>query len=329
MHKNHFLLLHPIPVNVFAKPWFFIFLTLLSALPVFAQPAMPEALPASSPYGEAIVKRNISYAANPTPRQNFDLYLPKNSRGRLVPFIVWIHGGAWISGIKDWDNVKYLVRHGYAIASIDYRIAPEDHFPAQIQDCNLALNFILAHAVDYGLNPKEFIVGGGSAGGHLALLLGLARHQRAFGADASIKPLAILDFFGYTDLNQAMNDLQAIHSEKGIGLFKDAGFKLLGTPVEQSTDKLTMASPINYVQADNPPVLILGGDKDDLVPVAQGRRLQAALDAQGIKNQLIVLGDAGHDGPLYSTPKVESQVLGFLSEIIPKPVDEPVKNQNP
>jgi acetyl esterase/lipase len=208
-------------------------------------------------------------------------------------------------------------------------LLPENHFPAQIQDCNWALNFILAYAADYGLNPKEFIVGGASAGGHLALLLGLARHQRAFWADALIKPLAILDFFSYTDLNHAMDDLQAIHSDKGIGLLKDAGAKLLGTPVEQSPDKLTMASPINYVHADNPPVLILGGGRDDLVPVVQGRRLHAALGAEGIRNQFIVLNNAGHDDPLYSTPEVKSRVLGFLSAIFAKSADDTIKIQHP
>lgn len=161
------------------------------------------------------------------------------------------------------------------------------------------------------------------------MLLGRARHQQIFEADASIKPLATLDFLGYTDPNHAMDDLQAIHSDKGIKLLENAGTKLLGTPVDQSPDKLTMASPINYVNADNPPVLILGGSKDDLVPVAKGRRLHVALDAEGIKNQFIVLNNACHDGQLYSTPEVESRALGFLSGIFAKPADDTIKIQNP
>ena len=297
----------------------------LTTLGSFAHPVSEvlspvEVLPASSPYGEVRVIRNIPYAAQPTSRQNFDLYLPANKTGEPFPLVVWIHGGAWMMGIKEWDNVKYLVRHGYAIASIDYRLSTEIPFPAQIQDCNAALNFILAHATNYGINPKRFVVGGGSAGGHLALLLGLARDEKNFGADNSIKPLAILDFFGPADFNRMENDLETIHSEKGLELFKDAGGKLLGAPVEQSSDKAKLASPINYVSAANPPVLILQGGKDDLVPAVQSRRLHDALDQAGVKNQIIEVDAAGHDGPLFSTPEIESNVVSFLTEVSEKPV---------
>src|SRR5208282_2089504 len=166
------------------------FMLAVALFPVFgsfAQSMTPdvssatELLPASSPYGEATAIRNIPYVAHPTARQNFDLYLPKSKSNRSFPLVVWIHGGAWMMGIKEWDNVKYLVRHGYAIASIDYRFSTEAPFPAQIQDCNAALNFILAHATNYGVSPNRFFVGGGSAGGHLALLLGLARQEKGFG----------------------------------------------------------------------------------------------------------------------------------------------------
>jgi acetyl esterase/lipase len=273
-----------------------------------------EVLSAASPYGEATVMRNIPYVAHPTPQQNFDLYLPGNQTNQPSPLVFWIHGGAWMMGSKEWDNVKYLVRHGYAIASIDYRFAPGDKFPAQIQDCNTAVNFILVHATNYGINPQRWVVGGGSAGGHLALLLGLARQERGFGADPSLKPLAILDFFGPTDFNQAMDDLEAIHSEKGLELFKDAAGKLLGVSVEQSSDQARAASPINYVSAASPPVLILQGGKDDLVPAAQSRRLHDALGRAGVKNELIVIENAGHDGPLFSTPDMESKVIHFLNE---------------
>ena len=120
-----------------------------------------EALPTQNPYSEATVVRNIPYVAHPTPRQNLDLYIPKNKGDHPIPLILWIHGGAWMMGFKEWDNVKYLAQHGYAIASIDYRTSPEAIFPAQIQDCNAALNFVLAHATNYGMRShKRFVMGG-------------------------------------------------------------------------------------------------------------------------------------------------------------------------
>jgi acetyl esterase/lipase len=296
-------------------------LMLLPALGALAQPvssnvpAALETLPADSPYGEATVKRNIPYVSHPTTNQNFDLYLPRNHGVRPFPLILWIHGGAWMMGSKDWDNVKYLVRHGYAIASIDYRFSPEAPFPAQIQDCNAAMNFILAHAADYGVDARRFVVGGGSAGGHLALLLGLARQERDFGANPAIKPLAILDFFGPTDINGMKDDLQAIHSRKGIDSWQDVGSRLLGAPLDQSAGKAKAASPITYVIATAPPVLIIQGDQDDLVPVAQSERLHAALDRAGVKNKLILVHDAGHDGPLFSTPEIQPVLIHFLNGI--------------
>jgi acetyl esterase/lipase len=305
-------------------PGLITFVTLLATLGSCAQPAanVPspvEVLPASSPYGEATVIRNISYVAHPALRQNFDLYLPRNKTDQPFPLVIWIHGGAWMMGIKEWDNVKYLVHHGYAIASVDYRFSTEIPFPAQIQDCNAALNFILAQATNYGVSSGRFVVGGGSAGGQLALLLGLARDEKDFGADSSVKPMAILDFFGPADFNRMQMDLEAIHSGKGLETFKDAGGKLLGAPVEQSSAKAKRASPINYVNAASPPVLILHGNKDDAVPPAQSRRLHEALDRAGVKNQLLMV-DAGHDGPLFSTPEIESKVVNFLNEVLTKPV---------
>jgi acetyl esterase/lipase len=300
---------------------FLVMVTLLIAFNVLAQPvstnvpSAAEILPASSPYGAATIIRNISYITNPTPRQNFDLILPVKKSNEPFPLVVWIHGGAWLSGLKEWDNVKYLVRDGYAIASVDYRFSTDAPFPAQIEDCNTALNFILAHATNYGVSSTHFVVGGGSAGGHLALLLGLARNERNFNADPSIKPLAILDFFGPTDFNKMKNDLEEIHSEKGIELFNDAVPKLMGSPVEQAADKMKSASPMIYVNKTNPPVLILQGGKDDLVPAVQSRRLQEAFDQAGVKNELIFLDDAGHDGGAFSTPEVANKITSFLNGI--------------
>ncbi len=279
-------------------------------------PSAAQILPASSPYGAATIITNIPYITHPAARQNFDLILPVEKGKEPFPLVIWIHGGAWLSGLKEWDNVKYLVRHGYAIASVDYRFSTEAPFPAQIQDCNAALNFILAHATNYGVSSRQFIIGGGSAGGHLALLLGLARNERSFDADPAIKPLAILDFFGPTDFDKMKSDLADIHSEKGLTLFNDVVPKLMGAPMEQSAGKMKLASPITYVTSASPPVLILQGGKDDLVPAIQSRRLHEALDQMKVKNQLIILDDAGHDGAAFSTPEVAGKIMGFLDEVL-------------
>jgi acetyl esterase/lipase len=276
-----------------------------------------ETLPASSPYGKATAVRNIAYVPNGTPAQTFDLYSPAQKPAGLLPFVVWVHGGAWEMGSKEWDNVKYLVKNGYAIATINYRLAPQFKFPIQIQDCNAALNFIMTHAESYGLDPKRMIIGGASAGGHLSLLLGMARHEQEFGADPAIKPLAILDFFGPNDLNAMSSDLQNAATAPGIRLNNRILPELLGASAEQDPAKARAASPITYVNADVAPVLIFHGTKDALVPYAQSERLHAKLDEAKVKNQIFLIDGAPHDGPAFSTPEQQTRVLDFLRGIMP------------
>jgi acetyl esterase/lipase len=258
-----------------------------------------------------IVTRNIPYTANPHPRQNFDLYLPPGNHQQPPTLILWIHGGAWMLGSKEWINVRYLINHGYAIASVDYRFSGDAAFPTQIQDCNTALNFLMAHAASYGIASNRCIIGGGSAGGNLALLLGLARNEKAFGADPSIKPLAILDFFGPTDLTRVVDETVRTNEHATA---QDAVQRLLGGPVADHLDLARLASPINYVSHDSAPVLILHGDKDEMVPVVQSQRLHARLDEAGVKNELITVKGAGHDGPMFETPDIQDKVVSFLQD---------------
>ena len=262
-------------------------------------------------YGDATVRKNIPYVTNPHPRQTLDLYLPKGAGGAPVPLVVWMHGGAWMLSNKDWNNVKYLVKHGYALASVDYRLSGDAVFPVQIKDCNAALDFLLNKAASYGIDPGKFIVGGASAGGHLALLLGLARNERTFDADPAVRPFAILDFFGPTDLTTIIDEVGHGH---GREVQEDVVPGLLGGPLIKHMDLARSASPLTYVDSGNPPVLILHGDKDDLVPYSQSERLHSRLDDVGIRNELITVRGAGHDGPMFETPEIQEKVVSFLRE---------------
>lgn len=271
--------------------------------------------------GNVIVKKDIPYVANGHVRQTLDLYIPITRQP--VPLVVWVHGGAWKLGSKDWINVKYLTETGYAIASVDYRFSGDAKFPAQIQDCNTALNFLIANAASYGIDPKRLIVGGGSAGGHLALLLGLARRETAFGADPSIQPLAILDFFGPVDFISMLEQLDGAHEREAA---EDAFHRLLGASPAARPDLARLASPITYVSPGNPPVLILHGDKDASVPYRQSQQLHARLTQAGISNELITVKGVGHDGPMFATPELQERVISFLQSLGPA---RPVTNAKP
>lgn len=302
--------------------------TLLPVVSVPAQTSLPGNSQNSSnnpgdstASGNVIVKRDIPYVANGHVRQTLDLFIPV--AGRPVPLVVWVHGGAWKLGSKDWINIKYLIQQGYAIASVDYRFSGDAKFPAQIQDCNTALNFLIANAASYGIDPKRLIVGGGSAGGHLALLLGLARRETAFGADPSIQPLAILDFFGPADLISMLEEADQGHEREAA---EDAFHRLLGASPAARPDLARLASPITYVSPGNPPVLILHGDKDASVPYRQSQQLHARLTQAGISNELITVKGIGHDGPMFATPELQERVISFLQSLGPA---RPVTNAKP
>jgi acetyl esterase/lipase len=268
-----------------------------------------------------IVKRDIPYVANGHVRQTLDLYLPVT--GRPVPLVVWVHGGAWKMGSKDWINVKYLAQAGYAIASVDYRFSGDAKFPTQIQDCNVALNFLMANAASYGIDPKRLVVGGGSAGGHLALLLGLARRETSFGADPNIHPLAILDFFGPVDFISLLEQADQGQEREDA---EDAFHRLLGASPSMRPDLARLASPLTYVSRGNPPVLILHGDKDASVPYRQSQQLHARLTELGIRNDLITVRGVGHDGPMFATPELQDRVVSFLQSLEPA---RPARNAKP
>ncbi|MGH8047340.1 MAG: alpha/beta hydrolase fold domain-containing protein [Chthoniobacterales bacterium] len=297
-------------------------LVVAAALLSLACVAFAEA-PSANFYPSGTVEmKEIPYDGNTNPAQTFDLYLPPGSQvppapgAKTLPLLFWIHGGAWRLGIKDWVSTKYLAAEGFAVVSIGYRFSQESIFPAQIQDCNACLNFVLKNAARYGIDPKKVIIGGGSAGGHLALLIGFARGQKDWGADPTFHPRAIIDFFGpvdFTDWTKYVTDPQL-----KINVAHDVN-QLLGAAPADKPDVAKIASPLTYLTAMSPPVLIVHGAMDPLVPLAQSRQLKTALDHAHVKNKLVIIPNAGHDGPIFETTDVRKRVLPFVTEMMHAP----------
>ena len=119
------------------------------------------------------VREAISYASRESGDLKADLYLPNVA---LAPAIVLIHGGGWIRGKRtEMNNIaKTLAKHGYAVLNIDYRLAPEHRFPAQIEDCRQAVKWLRDNAKNLGIDANKIGSFGYSAGAHLALLLGVS-----------------------------------------------------------------------------------------------------------------------------------------------------------
>jgi acetyl esterase/lipase len=232
---------------------------------------------------------NISYANNGSSKQTLDLFLP--DRGdTAAPVIVWIHGGAWRGGDKQWGPFRSLTRHGYAVASINYRLSKQAAFPAQLHDCKAAIAWIREHALEYGLDPERIGAWGASAGGHLAALLGTTdgvEHLDPKGStvspETSTRVQAVVDWYGPADLSDG----------KGASFLAVRAVKrLLGK--NPTRRKALEASPVHYVSPDDAPFLIMHGNRDRKVPVHQSQKLFRALCDQGVQAKLLIAEGEGH-----------------------------------
>jgi acetyl esterase/lipase len=268
---------------------------------------------AAVPEGTTI-HQDVAYVEDGHPRQTLDLYLPPADAP--LPLVVYVHGGAWLTGDKgDAPPLEYL-SEGYALAALNYRLSQHALFPAQIEDCKAAIRWLRAHAGQYGLDPEKFVAGGASAGGHLAALLGATGQIREFDVgehlDVSSRVQAVVDFFGPTDFLQ----MDAHRLPEGM-THDDAGSpesRLVGGPIQENPDKVARANPITYLRADAAPFLIVHGDRDPLVPHHQSELLAEALEGLGVPVTFYTVKGGGHGG--FADPKVDELTSEFLARYL-------------
>jgi acetyl esterase/lipase len=222
-----------------------------------------------------------------------DLYVPADRRGE--PLIVVVHGGGWVSGDKAGDSLNPvpldLLWDGYAIASVNYRLAPGATWPAQIQDCKAAIRWLRAHANDYGYDPNRVGAYGESSGGHLAAVLGTSSGVTPsfdvgenLGYSSAVSCAA--DMFGPTD------PIALAPTPLGQGVLP----QLFGGPVQEHLDLARSANPITYVHRDEPPMLVVHGTDDALVPYSQSVLLVRAMRNAGARYYFHTVIGGGHNG---------------------------------
>jgi len=266
------------------------------------------------PAGTKVLK-DLAYVEAGHERQKLDLYLPP-TRSRW-PLVVSIHGGAFRMGSKDGEPAQTagaLVARGFAVAAINYRLSQHAIFPAQIEDCKAAVRWLRASAPRYGYDPERVASFGGSAGGHLAAMLGTAGDVRAFEVGAnpgvSSRVQAVVDFFGPTDFLQM--DAHRPGPQAMVHDTPDSPeSQLVGGPIRDNPDKVARANPITYVTKDDPPFLIVHGDADLLVPHHQSVLLEAALRKAGVSVRFVTIPGGPHGGD--TVAKGLSTALDFLT----------------
>ena len=261
---------------------------------------------------------NIPYANDTLKKHLLDIYLPSTGKSSY-PVVIWVHGGAWMSNDKYADmgymknTLKGFIDSGYAVASIDYRWSTMAVFPAQIQDCNQAVEFLYQNAGQYKLDKNRFALIGFSAGGHLASLLGLSNNNnvKAFYADGKkpdFKIKLVLDFYGPSDfLTLKGNDIKDPRSPITL---------LLGGMVADNMPKAKKASPVTYIDKNDPPFLIVQGEKDESVNPDQSISLSKHLKDAGVKNDLIIVPNAPHYGVMFDAPDIRQKVFEYLNEFL-------------
>ena len=250
------------------------------------------------------IHQDLEYAVADGESLKLDIYLPKDTK-TAPPLMVWIHGGGWKNGDKANVNsaILRLSGEGYAVASINYRLKDLSIHPRNIHDCKGAIRWLRNHASEYGFDPSRVAVGGGSAGGHLALLLGLSegieKLEGTVGGNThqSSGVKAIVDLYGPSELT--------IMLEKSERFARSHSFIM---------EQLADASPLTYLTPGDPPVLILHGDNDKTVPVEQSHLLHKRYQNADLESELHIFEGVGHGGMVFSNENSYQLIKMFLDQ---------------
>jgi len=247
------------------------------------------------------VQRNTPY--NMYPETRVDIYQPPGPMGNR-PGVLVIHGGGWTqgerAGVLD-SYVRRYVEKGFVVANIGYRLAKAAPAPAAVEDAIHAANWFVENAKVYGVDPKRIVVTGGSAGGHLALMVGMVNKGAGLGKPVRVR--AVVNFFGITDVG---DQLQGPNQ-------RDYAVEWL--PAQPGRLELARrVSPITYVRRDLPPILTIHGDADDTVPHEHGVRLTKALTQAGAPAELISVPGGRHGFPSEKLDELYRQIFAFLAK---------------
>lgn len=221
------------------------------------------------PYVPEGVTARLGEAYGAGPDEEFDVFTPAGISGSL-PTIVWIHGGAWISGSK--ENVdpyaRILADRGFTVVTLDYPYGPEHPYPGSVESLASALGFLVDHANEYGIDPDRIVIAGDSAGSNLTSQLALVVTNPDYAALLGITPPLSPEQLHGVVLTCGIYDVSGIPDAPGLGGwgFRIALWAYLGERDWSHTAGGDEMSTIDYVTADFPATWITGGNGDPLTP---------------------------------------------------------------
>jgi acetyl esterase/lipase len=258
------------------------------------------------------VIRNVVYRKAAGKTLRLDVAMPE-AAGAHRPAIMQIHGGAWIIGDKreqGWPLIGHLAANGWVCFNVNYRLSPAATWPDHLIDLKYALNWIREHADEYGVDPTFVAVTGGSAGGHLAAMMGLTandpEYQPGFEkADTSVQ--AAVPVYGVYDFTNRLGTMQSrFRSQMLEPMIMKAFF-------EEEPEKFQRASPIDRIHPGAPPFLIVHGDRDTLAPVEDARLFAKTL--RDVSHSPVIYTEllgAQHAFDIFASPRTARMLDGTL-----------------
>ena len=287
----------------------------VTATTAFAQ-LSPTADWATHAQNEYAVVPNVTYLTANGFEAKLDVYRRRDVQ-TPQPTLVFYHGGGWIGGTKEASFMSIMpwLEMGWNVVNVEYRMARVAEAPAAVEDAICALRYVVNNAKNNNIDPAKIVVSGESAGGHLALAVGMMPATSGFtsicagggftGNETAVpKVAAIINWYGITDVADLLAGANArSYAVQWIGSGRDRD------------DVAKSVSPLTYVRAGLPPILSIQGDADPIVPYSQNTRLRDALAKAGTPNELVTIAGGGHGN---FNPEQRSQAYVKIHQFLVK-----------
>lgn len=227
------------------------------------------------------VERIVDVAYGTEAGQTLDLYRSAGYQDSSpMPVLLYVHGGGWVVGSKHQQGqplLWHLAQRGWLCADINYRLAPRHKFPECLVDVKAAIAWLKRSAFEYGADPKFIAISGGSAGGHLCALAALTANDKAYQPgfetlDTQVQ--AAVPLYGVYDITNSLN------TRPGADIVELMRRFVMPNRQEQDPETWRNASPKFRVNESAPPMFVLHGTHDDLVPVGDARDFASCMAAE-------------------------------------------------
>ena len=247
-------------------------------------------------------------------RVAMDIVRPRAASAEPLPAIVMIHGGGFRAGNRQsyLPMAIKLADRGYVAATVSYRLAPRNQFPAPVHDVKAAVRFLRANAAKYNIDPERIGTMGGSAGGHLTLFLGLTAGVEEFegsgpNREFSSRVSCVVDYYGPTDFTQSYS--KSVDAAEVLPMF-------LGGDLDHNRLAHIRASPLNWVTPNAAPTLSIHGTNDNYVAYEQSVWLTERLLGAGVPTELETITGAGHGFKGADAERADLRAIAFFDRYL-------------